>query len=82
MFISNAEKQDMQISISMLKSQVDALIEEVKKLQLANVKIKRPKAVIVKTPEAPWGYTKQGIRRKRPGPRSKPEVQNEQPVSV
>jgi hypothetical protein len=85
MFISNAEKHDIQVAINLLKGQIAFLLDEVKDLKARKpVKEKKAKAFIVRTAEAPWGYKLDGTPKKQPGriTETKPETKNEQPVSV
>ena len=82
MFISNDEKENIRISIRTLQADMAALIKEVNALRVA--KQKNEPRVIFRTAEAPWGYKLDGTPKKRPGfsPSTKPEIKNEQPVSV
>jgi hypothetical protein len=86
MFISNAEKHDIQVAINLLKGQIAFLLDEVKDLKASkHFKDKGPtKAFIIRTAEAPWGYKLDGTPKKQPGriTETKPETKNEQPVSV
>ena len=68
MFISNDEKQEIQMAISLLKSQVSALCDAIRDINASKpVKEKKAKAFIVRTAEAPWGYKLDGTPKKRPG---------------
>jgi hypothetical protein len=86
MFISNAEKHDIQIAINLLKGQIAFLLDEVKDLR-ASKQLKgksQTKAFVIRTAESPYGYKLDGTPRKqsgRPAHRTL-EVKNEQPVSV
>jgi hypothetical protein len=83
MFISKAEKQEMQIAIDILKGQIAFLCDEVRDLRAS----KHPKgksqtkAFIIRTTEAPWGYKLDGTPKKQPGRpiETKSEEKNEQP---
>lgn len=64
MFISRAEKEEMQLAIRTLQARVRDL--EIEATGTKNkVSSKRP--AIVKTDDAPWGVKKDGNPRKRPG---------------
>ena len=65
MFISNAEKEDMRISIRTLQAEMSALIKEFNAFR--SPKQKPAPKVIFRTEEAPWGYKKDGTPRKRSG---------------
>jgi len=66
MFISNAEKEQMQRSISRLESEIKAtsrlLFELIEKI---NTSKKPPSSN--RTAEAPWGYKKDGTPKKQSG---------------
>lgn len=66
MFISKYEKEEMRISIRSLQAQVKHLLDEVRELKLSRPE-RKPKSLIVRTEEAPWGYKKDGTPSKRPG---------------
>jgi hypothetical protein len=65
MFITNAEKEDMRISIRTLQAEMSALIKEFNAFRSSKQK-PAPK-VIFRTEEAPWGYKKDGTPKKRSG---------------
>jgi hypothetical protein len=65
MFITNAEKEEMRISIRTLQAEMSALIKEFNAFRASKQK-PAPK-VIFRTNEAPWGYKKDGNPKKRPG---------------
>jgi len=75
MFISNYEKHQLQMRISSLEIIVSRLEAQLDKWK------PKPKPLIFRTDEAPWGYKKDGTPKKRPGKPlpTKPEVTNEQP---
>ena len=64
MFISKAEKEEMQLAIRSLQAKVRDL--EIEATWTKN-KISNKRAVIVRTDDAPWGFKKDGNPRKRPG---------------
>ena len=64
MFISNYEKEQMRISIRTLQSKIKELELRLSVVESLPIKHKRP---VIRTEEAPWGYKKDGIPRKRPG---------------
>jgi hypothetical protein len=67
MFITNAEKEDMRISIRTLQAEMSALIKEFNAFRAS---IQKPSnKVIFRTEEAPWGYKKDGTPKKRSGPK-------------
>jgi hypothetical protein len=66
MFISKHEKEEMRISIRALQAQVKHLLDELRELKLSRPE-RKPKSLIVRTEEAPWGYKKDGTPRKRSG---------------
>lgn len=80
MFISNAEKHDIQIAINLLKGQIAFLLDEVKDLKAKKQPKEKGKAFIIRTAEAPWGYKLDGTPRKQSGrpTHRKTEVENEQ----
>lgn len=84
MFISNWEKENMRVSIRTLQAQMVHVMDELKALKAKQKPKKAPKAPIVRTGEAPWGYKKDGTPKKRPGKPlpTTPEVTNEQPLPV
>ena len=84
MFISNYEKEQMRVSIRTLQAQMTQIMDELKALKVVQKPKRAPKTFIFRTDEAPWGYKKDGTPKKRPGKAiaKKPEVTNEQPLSV
>jgi hypothetical protein len=66
MFISNYEKEEMRISIRTLQAQMVHVMDELKAMKEVRDKLKT-RSLILKTPEAPWGFKKNGSPRKRPG---------------
>jgi hypothetical protein len=65
MFISNAEKEEMRISIRTLQAEMSALIKEFNAFRASKQK-PAPKPIF-RTEEAPWGYKKDGTPKKRSG---------------
>ena len=65
MFISNYEKEEMRISIRTLQAQMVHVMDELKAMKEVRDKLKT-RSLILKTPEAPWGFKKNGSPRKRP----------------
>lgn len=64
MFISKAEKEEMQLAIRSLQAKVRDL--EIEATWTKN-RVFNKRAVIVRTDDAPWGFKKDGNPRKRPG---------------
>lgn len=64
MFISRAEKEEMQLAIRTLQARVRDL--EIEAAWTKN-KVLNKRPAIVKTDDAPWGVKKDGNPRKRPG---------------
>jgi hypothetical protein len=64
MFISRAEKTEMQQAIRSLQARVRDLEIE---LTWTKNKLAGKRMAIVKTEEAPWGHKKDGTPAKRPG---------------
>jgi hypothetical protein len=64
MFISRAEKNEMQLAIRMLQAKVRDL--EIESTWLKN-KVTSPRIQLSTMSEAPWGLRKDGYPKKRPG---------------
>jgi hypothetical protein len=64
MFISKAEKEEIQIKIRGLEARIRDL--EIEATWTKN-KVSGKRAVIFRTDDAPWGFKKDGNPRKRPG---------------
>ena len=64
MFITRAEKNEMQQAIRSLQEKVRDL--EIEATWIKN-KVAKPRNHIIKTGDAPWGMKKDGSPRKRPG---------------
>ena len=69
MFISNYEKNHLKMRIGSLEVAIARLENEINEMQSNQKTSRKP---IFKTDEAPWGYKKDGIPRKRPGRKIKP----------
>lgn len=92
MFISNTEKYQIQMAIKSFQATIselsrenaamkEAIIDLEWKIKSMKKPIGRPskiaKTPIIRTPEAPYGYKKDGTPKKRPGKpiQTKPEAQ-------
>jgi hypothetical protein len=64
MFITRAEKNEMQLAIRLLQAKVKDL--EIESTWTKN-KVTNPRIKMVASSEAPWGVKKDGNPRKRPG---------------
>jgi hypothetical protein len=64
MFISKAEKEEIQIKIRSLEARVRDL--EIEATWTKN-KVSNKRNAIIRTDDAPWGFKKDGNPRKRPG---------------
>ena len=64
MFITKAEKNEMQMAIRSLQAKVRDL--EIEATWTKN-KVSNKRNAIIRTDEAPWGFKKDGNPRKRPG---------------
>jgi hypothetical protein len=64
MFITRAEKEEMQMAIRTLQAKVRDL--EIEAGWIKN-KVSSSRSVIFKTDDAPWGFKKDGNPRRRPG---------------
>lgn len=64
MFITRAEKSEMQLAIRSLQAKIRDL--EIESNRTKN-KVSNKRAVIFRTDDAPWGFKKDGNPRKRPG---------------
>jgi hypothetical protein len=64
MFITKAEKNEMQMAIRSLQAKVRDL--EIEATWTKN-KVSNKRNAIIRTDDAPWGFKKDGNPRKRPG---------------
>ena len=64
MFITRAEKEEIQMKIRGLEARIRDL--EIESNRTKN-KVSNKRAVIFRTDDAPWGFKKDGNPRKRPG---------------
>ena len=64
MFITKAEKNEMQMAIRSLQAKVRDL--EIEATWTKN-KVSNTRNAIIRTDDAPWGFKKDGNPRKRPG---------------
>jgi hypothetical protein len=64
MFITKAEKEEIQIKIRALEARIRDL--EIESNRTKN-RVSNKRAVIFRTDDAPWGFKKDGNPRKRPG---------------
>jgi len=69
MFISRKEKDELQAIVQNLHSRVRDL--EIETIWLKNKLYKSKDPAIASDKAAPWGYKKDGVPRKRPGPSTK-----------
>lgn len=67
MFISNAEKEEMRISIRTLQQKVKQLEDELIFKKFNETFGDESLFPIFTTADAPWGYKKNGMPKKRPG---------------
>lgn len=79
MFISNAEKDRLRIMIQSAQASISELARENAVMKQAIIdleeRLKTKKKLVVKTPDAPWGYKKNGAPKIRPGRKLKTESQ-------
>jgi hypothetical protein len=69
MFISRKEKEELWLAVRSLQAKVRDL--EIEAIWLKNKLYKSKDPAIASDKTAPWGYKKDGLPRKRPGPSTK-----------
>jgi hypothetical protein len=69
MFISKTEKEQLWQAVQALQAKVRDL--EIETIWLKNKLYKSKEPSIASDKAAPWGYKKDGVPRKRPGPSTK-----------